>query len=285
MFAFNKSNCGEPVSDQELKDGLVRMLIALTDFCDEHGIRYYLDGGTLLGAVRHKGFIPWDDDIDIIIPHPDCIRLQELCEGKIGEYLIAAPYIDGPFHCETWRMYDPSMIIETDLGGASTLHNFVPVFLDILQMEGLPDTEKETAKWYRKTVFLRNLLGCTTGSVWHGKTLPKKIAHGLLRPFVLLIGRERVFHMLQQSKERLSFDEAAYVGNMSGRVHTTDSRVKKSEYTAPMKLSFEGREYSVPGNYKQYLTQLYGAESMTTLPPEDKRASHHTFSIYHFKKD
>ena len=284
MRKLNKSDCGEPISLDELKQYQLHMLDALAEVCEEHGIHYYLDGGSLLGAVRHQGFIPWDDDIDIIIPHPDCVKLMEITKGKIGDYLFVAPNIDGIYPAEMWKMYDTSVIIESDLGGTSSIHNFFPIFMDIFPMEGLPDTEEETAKWYRKVMFFRKLLNSSNGSVWHGKTLARKLFHGFMRPVTKLIGVKVIFAQLQKAKERLEFDEATWVGNMSGPVHTVDSRVLKKDWMRPEKLLFEGKYYSVPGNYKQYLTQLYGADSMTTLPPEDKRKSHHSFKVYRRKE-
>lgn len=283
MDKLTINNCGEEVGSEKLKALQVDMLKALAAFCDAHDIPYYLDGGTLLGAVRHKGFIPWDDDIDIMIPHPACERLQAISGGKIGRYLLVAPNIDSIYPAESWKLYDTSVVIESDLGGTSSVHAFFPAFVDIFPMEGLPETLRETARWYRRVMFLRKMLNSTTGSVWHGKTLPRKLFHGFMRPVAHLIGVNRLFGWLQRAKQRLSFDEATYVGNMSGPVHTVDSRVRKADYMAPMKLPFEDGLYAVPGNYRQYLTQLYGADCMTTLPPVEKRRSAHSFRVYWYQ--
>ena len=282
MVELSKTNCGVSASDADIRKSQLSMLETLADFCKNNGIRCFLDGGTLLGAVRHHGFIPWDDDIDVMIPHPDCLRMQEISGGRIGPYLLCPPEIRGRESNENWKLYDPSLVIESDFGGSSSQCHYFPVFIDIFQMEGLPDTERETAAWYRRVVFYRKLLYCTAGSVWHGSTLPRRIFHGLMRPFAMLIGPERLFRRLQRAKERLSFDEARYVGNMSGPVHTTDSRVLKEEYLRAQTLQFEGRDYVVPGNYLQYLEQLYGKGCTTTLPPENERKTRHSFKVYRY---
>lgn len=81
------ANCGERVSVEEAKEAMLKMLNTLADVCEANGLRYYLDGGTLIGAARHKGFIPWDDDIDVMMPKPDCIKLKEISRGGLFDHL------------------------------------------------------------------------------------------------------------------------------------------------------------------------------------------------------
>lgn len=78
---FTNADCGEKVDISEAKESMLKMLEALADVCEKNGIRYYLDGGTLIGAARHKGFIPWDDDIDVMMPKPDCLKLKRMFGG------------------------------------------------------------------------------------------------------------------------------------------------------------------------------------------------------------
>ena len=85
MMKFTEANLGEKVDISEAKQAMVKMLEKLADVCEANGIRYYLDGGTLIGAARHKGFIPWDDDIDIMMPKPDCIKLKNISGGVLSE--------------------------------------------------------------------------------------------------------------------------------------------------------------------------------------------------------
>ncbi len=90
---INKDMLGRPVSAGEVRRSQMEMLDLLADFCDKHGLTYYLSGGTLLGAVRHRGFIPWDDDIDVNMPRPDADRLIELTGGVLNDHVeVAAPF-------------------------------------------------------------------------------------------------------------------------------------------------------------------------------------------------
>lgn len=77
------ANCGEKIELAEAKAAMVKMLETLADICEANGLRYYLDGGTLIGAARHKGFIPWDDDIDVMMPKPDVEKLKKISGGVL----------------------------------------------------------------------------------------------------------------------------------------------------------------------------------------------------------
>ena len=80
---LTEKNCGERIELSEARHAMVKMLETLANVCEVNNLRYYLDGGTLIGAARHQGFIPWDDDIDIMMPKSDCIKLKKISEGGV----------------------------------------------------------------------------------------------------------------------------------------------------------------------------------------------------------
>lgn len=105
---FTDANCGDKVDLAEAKQAMLKMLEALADTCEAKGLRYYLDGGTLIGAARHKGFIPWDDDIDVMMPKPDCEKLKkEYIQGVggLGKYRLSDPMDKEYEFAECWRLY------------------------------------------------------------------------------------------------------------------------------------------------------------------------------------
>ena len=129
---LTKDQCGEPLTREENRRVLLDMLDAFAACCDSRGIRYTLSGGTLLGAIRHKGFIPWDDDIDVNMPRPDIEKLYRVTGGKIGKYTLVRPG-DDRFTGSFFRVYDPDTVMENALGMANDRPVYNPVFLDIFR--------------------------------------------------------------------------------------------------------------------------------------------------------
>ena len=129
---------GRQLDREEIHAALLEILDALVDFCDRNGLRYYLCGGTLLGAVRHKGFIPWDDDIDLNMPRPDADRLIELTQGVLNDHIeIASPFGPVPHAVGFLRACDKRYILHSStLDGKSSY--YTNLFVDIFPIEGLP---------------------------------------------------------------------------------------------------------------------------------------------------
>ena len=284
---YSEKNCEKKLSQRELQLVQLDMLNALVKVCEDNNLHYYLSGGTLLGAVRHNGFIPWDDDIDINMPRPDCEKLQKITHGQIGDFLIVPPTpIKGCFG-ESWRMYDLRTVLKSTMG-KSAIKNpvFHPVFIDIFPIEGLPNTIKDTKKHYRKITVAR--LFERTAFLDHpistGSNILAKLLHMAILPLAKGIGYSRWYNIVQNIAKRYSFEECDYIGVMTAPVHKSEERVKKSEYIPSIKVKFEGKYYSGPKNYDTYLTQLYGKDYMQ-IPPIEKQKSHHDFEVFWYKEE
>ena len=137
------------LSNTEIKEVLLNILIELQKSCNRNGIEFYLVGGSLLGAIRHQGFIPWDDDVDIGMKRPDYDKLLELSKKKnfLPSYLKIISYEQGTSQYPFIKIIDTRYCMEQ---GYVQEGNVTSIWVDILPTDGLPDNPKDIKKIYEK---------------------------------------------------------------------------------------------------------------------------------------
>ena len=148
---------GREVPFEEIRRVQLSLLDALVKLCQEHHLRYYLSGGTLLGAVRHGGYIPWDDDIDVNMPRPDCEKLLRLTGGRINEHMEIGAF-GGPVEhsCAFLRVYDTDYLLRQEDGNGK-IRAYTNVSIDVFPIEGLPENKRRSDLFYFVAKCLVNL--------------------------------------------------------------------------------------------------------------------------------
>ena len=251
---FSKYN-GEGTILRKAQLRMLDILIEVDKICRKHNITYWLDGGTCLGAVRHKGFIPWDDDIDISVMRKDYKRLRKLLQEELPANIV--------FQDESTDRHYPSK-----MGKVRDRHSYFEeqevkktlkeqgIFIDIFILEKGNVNIKSFVDFFYGRSF-RRLRG-------HSGNKGEYIIALLMWPFAnLLVFMVRLFGFL------VSSDHLIYgYGIPTLRKY----QLHASDYFPPKPIVFEGHEFMAPADPDAYLKRLFG--NYMQIPPEDKRRVH-----------
>ena len=244
------------------------LLLALDAFCRRHDLRYCLCGGTLLGAVRHQGFIPWDDDVDVFMARPDYDRLVELMrsESIAPDTKFACLENDG-FHRPFARVYDLRTTVQRkQLIPASGDH----AWIDILPVDGLPDDRSAIERLYRRRDLLNRWNFSAFWKTGTGSRKKQIIKRWIKRPLVMAVGSRRWAKMLDRLGRSRPYGECRLVGCVTGGRYGPGEAMERSAYERTVTVTFEGREFPTMSCWKEYLTGIYG-DYMQLPPPEQRR--------------
>ena len=254
----------------DLKQIELDMVKYLDKICKANSIHYYMVGGTLLGSVRHRGFIPWDDDIDVAMPRKDFIKLQKVFENDSSYYQLQF-YNNIKNYGYSWpKMIDSrTTLIDRKLG---TGYERSAVYLDIFLYDGMGNSKRKALLYYyflkifKKTVFLSKRNFKMENQF---KTLffmvPWIVCH--------LIGSDKLNVFFNSLAARRNFYDDKYVACVSGR-YGRKELFCRGVFEKTIELPFEDTILPAPIKYEKYLKSLYG--NFMELPPIDKQISNHT---------
>ena len=250
------------------------MLAFFHDFCARHGLTYYAQGGTMLGAVRHGGFIPWDDDIDVGMPRQDYEKLAAFPELAEGRYLLETVYSRNADFCYPFtKLYDRT----TTLIENTRQKTRRGIYLDIFPLDGIGNTREEAERNFAAMQGRKNLLSLRTIAYRKDRAFYKNAA--LLAANAIperLLSAKKLSLEINDMCRRYDFDACAWGGNLVGAWGLKEV-VPRSVYGKPTRYRFENLEIYGAEDPDGYLTALYG--DWRQLPPEEKRVSHHDYSL------
>ncbi|MCH5157837.1 MAG: LicD family protein [Clostridiales bacterium] len=260
----------EKLSPQQIKQQLLQILVWFRDYCNQKGYRYFITGGTLLGAVRHGGFIPWDDDIDVLMPADDYYKFIH-DDFTVLKYKLISFDLDGKSTTAITKLYDPGTILH------ASRHTKYPIGLhiDVFPLYPLGATKKEAyalQKKVRLPIKYRSWLIAEKFNPPKNKLLyiPKWIGSR----FAKLYGLKRALKKIDDARRKYGIEQSNYVGYINGAYREC---VEKWQYEKPTEVSFEGESFACCADPHKFLTEFYG--DYMTLPPESERVNH-GFTVY-----
>ena len=242
---------------------MLEMLVEFDALCTKHNLQYWLDSGTLLGAVRHQGFIPWDDDIDLSMPYEDYIKFQEIAKEELSSNIFFQnKQSDEKFLFDYIKLRsNKASIVEFHEKDREIAYH-QGVFVDIFPMLTLPNTE--FYQNYYNDVF--KLIRATSAVSLH-------TPEGTNQPSV----REKLVESLALMHQGWENEENKVI--YGGEMPDVAAWFDQKEIFPLKKMTFEGLELPVPKNPEHYLSSIYSFNFME-LPPLDKRTIHaHSMSI------
>lgn len=255
----------------EMRQIMVDMLTAFDNFCTEHGLRYFLDSGTLLGAIRHKGFIPWDDDMDVCMPRPDYDKLTALLkEEKINGYIGIMTPEEGLFPFS--KLVDLRTVL---IEYPETFRSELSVYIDLFPKDGLPSDMRKASAICRKAKFYADLYWFNKYSirVWKNRGFFKRAVSFLMSP----VAKDNEFPLRRclRLATQTDYEKAEYIATIvAGGMHNC---VPKSCFDSYLPVEFEGRTFRAAIGYDKYLRTLYshinGGDYMQ-LPKEEQKIRH-----------
>lgn len=259
------------VQVETIKPLLLEVLISIDKYCKCHGLRYSIAFGTLIGSVRHHGFIPWDDDIDIWMPRPDYDHFIKNFED--GKFKVISAYNTDGYPVEYAKVHNSQTILYE--AGAKCIWG---IGVDVFPVDGVP-SEKAGKKLMSRIRKLRRLMANQKS------TYLQKMSRqaGVAKNASILIGRmlhpflsyKKIVLLMDRMLKSYNFDSCELVCDLT---ELKPNIVHKSFIEEFVELEFEGHHFMASAHYDAWLRLIFG--DYMQLPPENERISIHDIMVY-----
>ena len=258
----------------ELQKRLLSMFMWYHDFCVENKLSYYAIYGTMLGAIRHKGFIPWDDDIDVGMPRKDYEKFIELVKNNNSIYKLETNRENKPdFNYGHMKLYDT----RTTLIEKARKNIKRGIYIDIFPLDGAGNTRKEADKLYNRVFSRYKIVLARNCDYRKGRLWYKNFAIFLARLIPnWLLNDKKILKDIDILSKKFSFDDSFYVGDLLGDYG--NKAIMEKKYMGVAKLyDFENFQIYGVEDYDFYLNRIYG--DYNKFPPVENRVTRHEYVL------
>lgn len=260
---------------QELKEIEFDILKMFDAFCKENNIKYYLAFGTLLGAIRYKKFIPWDDDIDVLVPREDYDRLLNLFQDNERYHLFAFEK-EKNFHFPFSKLCDMTTRKEETVYPNKGVE--LGVEMDIFPLDAFDNDIEKAKKESKRIQRLMHYLLCTKVDKPNTKNPIKYVVWSVILAFYKMLGGGYFVKKIIKECYSKKQTESNYVGAKAWCIYGERGIIPAEVFAEAVDIEFEGEMFPAPVGWDTYLTCLYG--DYLPEPPKEKQKTHHSFKAY-----
>lgn len=265
------------MNNSKYKSILLDVFKEFIHICEAHHLRYFCIGGTLIGVIRHQGFIPWDDDIDVGMPRDDYERFLEIYQNlKDKRFALIKPTATNNYYLPFAKLYDKStQLLEKDTAC------ILGIYVDIFPLDGTSDDYNERGSLMNNYIALKERFWSTSRSnsdkikellLFFFRLKFRKAVEVLGDVFANKKNRGRLIAKMERLATRYPYDNAIYINNYGGAWGISEVALMQWFKGHEIK-KFEGLDVRVPNGYHNYLTNIYG-DYMKPVPKEQQVSRH-----------
>lgn len=257
------------LNKEEIRREELALLDTFSTFCEKNSLRFFLCGGSLLGAIRHGGFIPWDDDIDLCMPRSDFDMFVKKFKSSENCFLLSfnsekkLPFV---------KLVNKKILV-------SSKYSFFDehLWIDIFPVDGVPSGKFLNLVLFSTVKALRRLYLCKFAKRGEGKTRARQIGKAILKT-LLFIPPNYIGWIINKIQLMCSYNSASQVAIVGWGLYGVGEAMTKEKFEKSTLVQFEGRKVPAFSCWDEYLSNLYG--DYMQVPPLEKRTNH-SFKAYY----
>ncbi len=257
------------LNNDEIREFQLKILDNVVEFCNENNIKYWLDCGTMLGAVRHHGFIPWDDDIDIGMLRTDYDKfIHSFNKNKKGRYVLDCVEVNSNCRFPYAKVFDKeTVLLERNIK--------LSINIDVFVYDNAPENGVKLRWMYFKRDVFNHLNAWQWGNGVITKNIIKRLIKAVISPSLKFFPRNFFCKLIIKNAKKYGNSDTKYIGHFTS---ITKVLMEKDFVESFVKQPFEGKMYNIPMYYDEWLKRFYG--DYMKLPPKEERVGKHDIKAY-----